>query len=74
MKEFLIILKTNIASETDVDALRDVLDRHDSIRRWTVDLEDVDKVLRIEASGEVPNQEIIDIIGTRGFTGEELPD
>ena len=68
----LLIYKTNIA-ETDVSDVANVLKRHDYITRWTVDCEDVDHVLRIEATVNNPD-EVLHTITKAGYHCEELPD
>ena len=69
----LFIYKTNIGGESDVREIATALDRHDHITRWTVDCEDVDKVLRIESTTDNP-EAVIHTITKAGYLCEELPD
>jgi hypothetical protein len=50
-----------------------LLDGRDSISRWNIDLEDIDKVLRIE-SNDIELTEIVQLIHNAGFQCEELAD
>ncbi len=68
----LLILKTDIKSEQMFLDLVPVLDNHLAIYQWSIDLEDVDKVLRIEANPLLSQREVLDLIGLHGIAGEEL--
>lgn len=70
--DHLLILKTNILSKQMVRPLVQVLDSHEGIYDWSIDLEDIDKVLRIEAKRQLQLQEVIQLIATYGFSVEEL--
>lgn len=67
----IIILRSNVDTAADVTRLGLMMDRHTSINRWTVDLEDVDRVIRIEATGISP-AEIIRLIRSLGYQCDEL--
>lgn len=68
-----IILKTNIRYKKQVKSVAPLLDQQDSIYRWNIDLNDVDKVLRIESTGMQQTQ-IVQLINEAGFHCEELAD
>ncbi len=68
----LIIVKTNITSKTKAKKLGPAFNRHDGIVKWSVDTDDVDKVLRIEAHEHVEEHEIASIIGEHGYVLEEM--
>lgn len=67
------VLKTNILNVEDLNKLVPVLTDEFRILKWTVDLHDVDKVLRIE-SNDISQQEVIELISAAGYCCEELPD
>ena len=69
----LFIYKTNIGQESDVREIANALQCHQHITRWTVDCEDIDKVLRIESTINNP-EELILTITKAGYLCEELPD
>jgi hypothetical protein len=68
-----LVFKTNIQSARDLDSVALFLDLDQRIRKWNVDREDVDHVLRVESDD--PNPEfVIAIVRHAGFACEELPD
>lgn len=50
------------------------MNHHPMIYDWSIDLEDIDKVLRIEAEQTLVEKEVIDLIQDCGYVCEELPD
>ena len=68
----LLIFKTNIGSKTKLKAVQSVFSRLETIKRWTVDMEDVDNVLRIEAVEPLEEHHVIDLIKARGLQCEVL--
>jgi len=69
----LLIFKTNIGSKKQVAKVAKLLNDEDEILRWNIDLQDIDRVLRIEAIN-VGKHKIISIIENAGFFCEELAD
>lgn len=70
----LLILKTDINSNKKVKQLLPIFNSHPVIKRWSVDMEDIDNVLRIEVAEERNDHEIIEIVKDQGFYCESLPD
>jgi len=70
----LLIFKTNIGSQRKLNALKTVFNNLATIKRWTVDMEDIDKVLRIEAVEPLEEHHVIDLIKTIGLSCEVLGD
>ncbi len=70
----LLIFKTNIATQKKVKAVRPVFNRHPIIADWSVDTEDIDKVLRIETAGNLNETDVINLLNPLGFYCEGLPD
>ncbi|WP_248723367.1 hypothetical protein [Seonamhaeicola sp. ML3] len=66
------ILKTNITSKPAVNTLKLLFNAHPDIVRWSIDLEDIDKVLRIETNSNLQQEDIIEQVTARGFYCEEL--
>ena len=66
-----LILKTNIRYKKHVKEIAPLLDGRNSISRWNIDLNDVDKVLRIE-SNDMELTEVVQLIQEAGFHCEEL--
>jgi hypothetical protein len=68
-----LILKTNIRYKKQVKAVAPLLNNRNGISRWNIDLEDIDKVLRIESSN-MEITEVVQLIQEAGFHCEELAD
>lgn len=70
----LFILKTNIRTNWQARKLGLDLKKDDRIARWAVDLEDVDKVLKVETHVESEESEMISYLKSLGISCEELPE
>ncbi|MEC3907428.1 hypothetical protein VOI54_10390 [Tamlana sp. 2201CG12-4] len=70
----LLIFKTNINTKKKVKALKSFFDSHTSITKWSIDLEDIDNVLKIEAAIGLNESNMIDQIKTQGFYCDVLSD
>ena len=68
----LIIVKTNIPSKKKVKKLEPLFNEHVGILKWSVDTEDIDKVLRIEANESLEENEVASLIGQFGYSCEEM--
>ena len=68
-----LVFKTNILSDEDVEKIGHVLTSEDNIARWNIDRDDIDKVLRIECDQLQP-EAVIKVLRDAGFECEELPD
>ena len=69
----ILIFKTNISYKKHVAHIRPHLEAIPDVNRWTVDLHDVDKVLRIESNSLTPAT-IQHVVKQAGYCCEELPD
>jgi len=69
----ILIFKTNIRFKKDVAKVAACLQQYSGIVRWNVDLEDIDKVLRIETYAAT-SKSIITSIKQCGYECDELPD
>jgi len=70
----ILIFKTNIRSKSKAKTLQPIFNNHPVIADWSVDTEDVDKVLRIESTGMLPEVEVIDMVQHLGFYCEVMVD
>ncbi|HTD94277.1 MAG TPA: hypothetical protein VK644_10710 [Chitinophagaceae bacterium] len=68
----ILVFKTNIRYKKDLQKITPALNMVPGIRRWNIDRQDVDKVLRIEAV-TADTGELIKTLNREGFTCEELP-
>lgn len=69
-----LILKTDISSNKKIKRLFPIFNSYPAIKRWSVDTEDIDNVLRIEVAQKQNDHEIIKMIQGQGFYCESLPD
>jgi hypothetical protein len=69
----ILVFKTNIDQDGDVQKIAQELNDCSLIKRWNLDLADIDKVLRIE-SDHMDVAHIIELVTHAGFVCEELPD
>jgi hypothetical protein len=72
-KQFILVFKTNIRCRNDIYFLTPFLNSGPGILRWSVDLTDVDNVLRIE-SAHADHKQVIEIVKNAGYSCEELTD
>jgi len=68
------IFKTNVNSSYDVTIVNSLLSKFPQVKRSTIDLRDVDKVLRVEYENNIEMELIINKINQLGYYCEELPD
>ncbi|MFT5822864.1 MAG: hypothetical protein ACI8ZM_004121 [Crocinitomix sp.] len=68
----LLILKTDLDSVQGIDMIRPILNLHPSIIDWSVDTEDIDNVLRIEAKKSISEPDIITLLTQYGIAIETL--
>lgn len=69
-----IILKTNLATTEMVERLNPILNHHALVSEWHVDLEDIDRVLRIETSEDVSEDYFQSLLTNQGFKIELFTD
>lgn len=69
-----LVFGTNLSNSQSVKHIAWVFDQHPYITDWNVDLQDVDKVLRVVTTNQVMEHEVIDIVRTFGFHCEPLSD
>lgn len=67
------VFKTSVKTENDIKKLKPCLNELPPQTNWNFDLEDCDKILRIDSQTDVTNY-IIDEFKSYGFYCEELSD
>jgi hypothetical protein len=67
----ILVFKTNVTSKKKVSMIAPLLTSFPTIRQWNFDLDDCDKVLRIEATGLNPGS-VERLLLTAGFNCQEL--
>jgi hypothetical protein len=69
------VFKTNVEKESDAEGI--LMEIHEKFDTYTAnfDLEDCDKILRVESCHTLPEVEaLIKIVESKGFRAEVLPD
>ena len=67
----IFIFRTTINTDSDIQAIASEIEKLPGVSRWTVDLDDCDKVLRV-VGGEMAA--IREVVEKQGYMCEELPD
>ena len=67
----LLIFKTNINTLAQLKTADGILSAKEEIKRWNIDIDDCDKVLRIETS-ELKTVDVIDVLKLNNIYCEEL--
>ncbi|MEO9872187.1 hypothetical protein [Ekhidna sp.] len=70
----LFILKTDIKSKRQLNRLKPIFQQNEHIFRWSIDLDDIDKVLKVETNEDSKQNEMIQLVRDQGIYCEELPD
>ena len=68
----ILIFQTDIKSEENVASIEPVLNNHAHILNWSIDLEDIDNVLRIETTTSLTEKAVIEMVKEHDFTIEAL--
>jgi hypothetical protein len=67
----ILIFKTNIQTEFDRLRIKNVLDASQKVLKWNIDMDDVDRVLRV-VSDTLTAEQIISVLEYVGFECAEL--
>ena len=70
----IVVLKTDLRSQKEVNQVAKIFREDPFIEKWSVDFEDIDNVLRVEAINDLNEQDLIHLLKRSGFYGEILPD
>ncbi|GGH01054.1 hypothetical protein GCM10011416_19660 [Polaribacter pacificus] len=70
----LLILRTDIKTKKKVKKIKPIFNNHPIIYNWSIDIEDIDNVLRIEADDHLNEEELKKVVMENGFYCEDLPD
>jgi hypothetical protein len=71
--ENVLVFRSNIGTEEDMERVSSVLDGHPMIEQWSLDLNDVDFVLRV-ISCSLKQCDVIALVANCGYACEELGD
>lgn len=70
----LFIFSTNINTQQKVKSVHQLFNNDQNIIDFSVDIEDIDNVLRIEATDIINESDIINRVKNKGFNCVELAD
>ena len=70
----LLLFRTDINSRKKVKRVTPVFNQNMDVLDWSVDLEDIDNVLRIEATPNLSERQVQSLLSTHGFYVEVLTD
>ena len=68
----ILIFKTNIRTIEDKTKIGLILNHHSQVHRWAVDLDDWEKVLKVETKEIIPIENIQNLIQGMGYACSEL--
>ncbi len=68
----ILVFRTNLNGSDEINRIRPALNGHRLIRYWSVDTEDIDKVLRVVTSSSLNEAEIIQMLTQANFQCGEL--
>lgn len=69
----IFVFKTNVETKEQVDGLKDTINKSFPDCEWNFDLEDRDRIFRIE-SNETDISHIVSVFKSNGFICDELSD
>jgi len=67
-----LIFQTNIDSKKHIESFKPIFNGHKHILNWSIDIEDIDNVLRIEATEQLHEKDVINLIVENGFDCDDL--
>ncbi len=70
----IFVFKTDVQSRTQLEFIQKHLAPFTGVLSWSIDLEDIDNVLRVVTNGKVNTLDIIKTIKKQGVNCNELPD
>ena len=69
-----LILTTNVRSKEQVNEMTPLFNLHPSISRWHVDINDCDRILKVETHHQLQEDELKGLLKQYGIRCESLPD
>ena len=69
-----LIFRTNIETKKSVEAIQMLFNNQSSIINWSIDLEDIDKVLKVKITDTLNENDVKNLVKVKGFYCEALPD
>jgi len=67
-----LIFRTDIKTKKKVKTIKPLFSNRKRFGDWSIDIEDIDNVLRIEAADDLNERDIIQLMNTCGFQCQVL--
>lgn len=67
-----LIFQTNIDSKKHIESFKPIFNGHKHILDWSIDIEDIDNVLRIEATDHLHEADVMHLVSQFGFDCDDL--
>jgi hypothetical protein len=67
----ILIFRTNINTESDKLRIKELMDPLPAIEGWNIDMDDIDRVLRV-VSHTLKTEQLIELINKAGYECREL--
>lgn len=74
VKQDVHILSTSIATMYDVSSVSWYFDSHEKILKWSIDLQDWEKVLKLTVTDSFEIMELERFLNSKGYVANELSD
>lgn len=71
-RSILHILKTEIKGEEELGQIEALLNSHPDIKKWSIDLEDIDNVMRVECDKRLKEKQLLKLIRSTNINCEPL--
>jgi hypothetical protein len=68
-----LVFKTSVKNKEEINIISPLLNAHISSAHWNFDLDDCDKILRVESTN-VEAHQLISLLNQNGFECSELED
>ena len=72
MTKKILVLKTSLTARSEVEKIGILLNALPQIVKWDIDLDDCDKVLRIESSNGLTEADVAEVLRKKGYEAEKL--
>ena len=69
-----LVFRSDIESKEKISCLEPLFNEHSDVLNWSIDVEDIDNVLRIESTLNLTEADVIKMIKMNGFHIEPLPE
>jgi len=69
-----LVFRSDIELKEKISHLEPLFNEHSDVLNWSIDFEDIDNVIRIEATENLTEVDVIEMAQMNGFHIEPLPE